>query len=206
MATSNARAQVTPRQAAGPRLTRPGNAAGAALGQEQGEDQQALVLRHAAWRKKIIDLLNKALEAELVCVLRYKRLHFAANVVPPPRIARAFLLHANEESAHADRLAQRIADLGGEPDFSSDSPARRSRVADEVLPSLRAMVASKLKTERAAIETYHQALALLGDSDATTRELLQGILGDKQRHAQELERWAADRHDHPAGLRDPQPG
>jgi bacterioferritin len=196
--TSNVRVQVTPRHAAGPRR--------AAQPADAVQDQQALALRHAAWRKNIVDLLNKALEAELVCVLRYKRLHFAADVVPPPGIARAFLLHANEESAHADRLAQRIADLGGEPDFSSDSPARRSRVADEVSPSLHSMVASKLRTERAAIETYHQALALLGDSDATTRQLLDGILSDKQNHAQELERWAIDRHDHPAGLQDPQPG
>lgn len=204
MVISNARAQVTPRQVADPRLALPGHAATGAA--SRGQDQEAVALRHAAWRKNIVDLLNKALEAELVCVLRYKRLHFAADVVPPPRIARAFLLHANEESAHADRLAQRIADLGGEPDFSSDSPARRSRIADEVSPSLHSMVASKLRTERAAIETYHQALALLGDSDATTRQLLVGILSDKQNHAQELERWATDRHDQPAGLRDPQPG
>ncbi|MFM2287943.1 MAG: hypothetical protein RL684_1086, partial [Pseudomonadota bacterium] len=31
------------------------------------------------------------------------------------------LVHSNEEQGHADRLAERIVQLGGEPDFTPDS-------------------------------------------------------------------------------------
>lgn len=36
-------------------------------------------------------------------------------------MAAEFLEHAAEEQEHADRLAQRIVQLGGEPDFNPDT-------------------------------------------------------------------------------------
>ena len=84
-------------------------------------DQGAVNPSYGPWRKDIIKLLNDSLATELVCVLRYKRHHYTAVGVTSPKIAEEFLVHANEESGHADRLAQRIVQLGGEPDFSPDS-------------------------------------------------------------------------------------
>ena len=73
------------------------------------------------YRDAIVKLLNDALATELVCVLRYKRHYFTAKGVSSPKITDEFLVHANEESAHADAIAERIVQLGGEPDFSPDS-------------------------------------------------------------------------------------
>lgn len=72
------------------------------------------------WAADIVRLLNGALATELVCVLRYKRHHFTATGLNAPAVAAEFMVHANEEAGHADRLAARIVQLGGEPDFSPE--------------------------------------------------------------------------------------
>lgn len=92
-------------------------------------DQGGVTPGYGPWRKDIIKLLNDSLATELVCVLRYKRHHFTADGRASAKIAEEFLVHANEESGHADRLARRIVQLGGEPDFSPDSLLKRSHAA-----------------------------------------------------------------------------
>jgi bacterioferritin (cytochrome b1) len=70
-----------------------------------------------------------------------------------PEIAGEFLGYANEESAHADRLAQRIVELGGEPDFSPDSLTERSYVAYDDSSDLQAMIRANLIAERGRSRT-----------------------------------------------------
>ena len=142
-----------------------------------------------ASRKDIIRLLNGALATELVCVLRYKRHHFTASGLASPKIAEEFLVHANEESAHADRLARRIVQLGGEPDFSPASLAGRSHAAYDDSMDLSAMIRANLIAELVAIEAYTQLIALIGEKDTSTRRLLEDILSDEQGHADELKDW-----------------
>ncbi len=146
----------------------------------------------AGRRADIVRLLNGALATELVCVLRYKRHHFTAKGLASPTIAAEFLVHANEESAHADRLAQRIVQLGGKPDFSPDALATRSHAAYDDSTELRAMIQANLVAERIAIECYGQMIALVGDSDPTTRRLLEDLLAAEQAHADELGDWLGD--------------
>jgi bacterioferritin len=152
-------------------------------------DQGAITPSYGPWRDDIIKLLNDSLATELVCVLRYKRHHFTAAGLASPKIADEFLVHANEESAHADRLARRIVQLGGKPDFSPDSLARRSHAAYDESTELKAMIRANLIAERVAIEAYSQIIALIGDKDSTTRRLLEDILSDEQEHADELADW-----------------
>jgi len=152
-------------------------------------DQGAITPSYGPWREDIIKLLNDSLATELVCVLRYKRHHFTAAGLASPKIADEFLVHANEEAAHADRLARRIVQLGGKPDFSPDSLARRSHAAYDESTELKAMIRANLIAERVAIEAYSQIIALIGDKDSTTRRLLEDILSDEQEHADELADW-----------------
>ena len=154
-------------------------------------NQGAMTPHYGPWRKDIIQLLNDSLATELVCVLRYKRHHFTANGLASAKIAEEFLVHANEESAHADRLAQRIVQLGGEPDFSPDSLSQRSHAAYDDSPDLKAMIKANLIAERVAIESYSQIITLIGDKDSTTRRLLEDILSQEQEHAEELKDWLA---------------
>ena len=141
------------------------------------------------WREDIIKLLNDALATELVCVLRYKRHHFTAEGRASPKIAEEFMVHANEEAGHADRLALRISQLGGEPNFSPDSLSKRSHAKYDESLDLSSMIRSNLVAERVAIETYSQMIDLIGDKDSTTRRLLEDILSDEQEHADELKDW-----------------
>jgi bacterioferritin len=152
-------------------------------------DQGAVTPSYGPWREDVIKLLNDSLATELVCVLRYKRHHFTAEGLASPKIAEEFLVHANEEAGHADRLAQRIVQLGGEPDFSPDTLSGRSHAAYDDSSDLKAMIKANLIAERVAIETYSQIIALIGDKDSTTRRLLEDILADEQEHADELKDW-----------------
>ena len=155
-------------------------------------DQGAVTPHYGPWRQDVIKLLNDSLATELVCVLRYKRHHFTAEGLASPKIAQEFLVHANEESAHADRLAQRIVQLGGAPDFSPNSLTQRSHAAYDESPDLKAMIKANLIAERVAIEAYSQIITLLGNKDPITRRLLEDILSDELAHAEELKDWLAD--------------
>ena len=155
-------------------------------------DQGAVTPSYGPWRNDIVALLNDCLATELVCVLRYRRHHFTAVGLASPKIAEEFLVHANEESAHADRLAQRIVQLGGEPDFSPDTLIQRSHAAYDDSTGLKAMIRANLIAERVAIETYSQIIAMIGDKDTTTRRLLEDILSEEQEHAEELKDWLTD--------------
>ena len=134
-------------------------------------------------------LLNDALATELVCVLRYKRHHFMASGASSPKIAEEFMVHANEEAGHADRIAERIVQLGGEPDFSPSTLLERSHADYNDSNDLKTMIRANLIAERIAIEAYRQMIALLADKDPTTRRMLEDILAVEEEHADELKDW-----------------
>ena len=134
----------------------------------------------------VIGLLNGSLATELVCVMRYRRHHFTATGLASPAIAAEFLVHANAELGHADRIAERIVQLGGEPDFSPAGLLDRSHAGYDDATEIKAMVRANLVAERVAMETYRQMIALIGDKDPTTRRMLEDILADEEEHADEM--------------------
>lgn len=146
----------------------------------------AVTPSYGPWRDDIVRLLNGALATELVCVLRYKRHHFTAKGLASPAIADEFMVHASEEAAHGDRLAERIVQLGGEPDFSPESLLSRSHADYDASSELQAMVRANLVAERIAVEAYRQMIDLIGDKDPTTRRLLEDIQHDEEEHANEM--------------------
>ena len=152
-------------------------------------DDGAITPAYGPHRDAIVKLLNDALATELVCVLRYKRHHFMASGVSSPKIAEEFMVHANEEAAHADKIAQRIVQLGGEPDFSPATLLQRSHADYDESNDLKDMVRANLIAERIAVEAYRQMIALLADKDPTTRRMLESILAEEEEHADELKDW-----------------
>lgn len=152
-------------------------------------DDGAVTPAYGPHREAIVKLLNDSLATELVCVLRYKRHHFMASGLESPKIAEEFLVHANEESAHADLIARRIVQLGGEPDFSPSTLLQRSHADYDESNDLQTMVRVNLVAERIAVETYRQMIALLADKDPTTRRMLESILAEEEEHADELKDW-----------------
>ena len=152
-------------------------------------DEGAVTPAYGPWRDDIVRLLNGALATELTCVLRYRRHHFMANGLESPTIAEEFLVHANAELAHADRIAQRIVQLGGEPDFNPVGLLERSHADYDAVNDLKGMIRANLVAERVAVETYRQMIRLVADKDSTTRRLLEDILADEEEHADELKDW-----------------
>ena len=149
-------------------------------------EKGAVTPGYGPWREDIVQLLNDALATELVCVLRYKRHHFTAKGMSSPAIADEFMVHALAESGHGDRLAERIVQLGGEPDFAPDSLLGRSHAEYDSSPGLKDMIRANLVAERVAVEAYRQMITLVGDKDPTTRRLLEDILHDEEEHADEM--------------------
>ncbi|CAN5806849.1 ferritin-like domain-containing protein [soil metagenome] len=149
----------------------------------------AVTPSYGPWRDDIVKMLNDSLATELVCVLRYKRHYFTAKGVQSSSVADEFLVHANEESAHADMIAERIVQLGGEPDFSPNTLLARSHADYDESADLQAMIRANLIAERVAIEAYTQMIRLIGDKDPTTRKILVDILSQEQEHADELGDW-----------------
>jgi len=149
-------------------------------------EKGAVTSGYAADRKQVIKLLNEALATELVCVLRYKRHYFMASGIQAAPVAAEFLQHATEEMSHADLLAKRIIELGGEPDFSPDGLAQRSHAEYVAGDSLTRMIEEDLIAERIAIESYREMIAYLGDEDSTTRRMLETILASEEGHAEDL--------------------
>ena len=149
----------------------------------------AVTPSYGPWRENIIKLLNDSLATELVCILRYKRHHFTAKGVASPKIAEEFMVHAQEETQHADKIAERIVQLGGEPDFAPQTLLDRSHADYDDSLDLQAMIRANLVAERVAIESYSQMIRMIGDKDPITRRLLVDVLAQEEEHAEELSDW-----------------
>jgi bacterioferritin len=149
-------------------------------------DAGAVTSGYSADREMVLKLLNDSLATEIVCVLRYRRHHFMAKGIHSKGIAEEFLVHSNEEQGHADQLADRIVQLGGEPDFSPQHLAGRSHAEYSEGATLPDMIKEDLVAERIAIDSYRDFIQYLGDKDPTTRRLLESILAVEEQHADEL--------------------
>jgi bacterioferritin len=146
----------------------------------------AVTQSYGADRAMVLKLLNEALATEIVCVLRYKRHYFMASGAMAEAIKSEFLAHANEEQGHADQIAERIVQLGGEPDLDPASLTTRSHAEYVAGGTLAEMVKEDLVAERVAIESYTEMIRFLGDGDTTSRRMLEGILANEEEHAEEL--------------------
>jgi bacterioferritin len=149
-------------------------------------ERGAVTQGYSADRETVLKLLNEALATELICVLRYRRHYFMASGLESQSVAAEFLQHANEEQGHADQIAARIVQLGGEPNFSPDGLSTRSHAQYVEGTDLIDMIKEDLVAERIAIDSYREMVAYCGNEDPTTRRLLEGILAVEEEHAEDL--------------------
>ena len=141
---------------------------------------------YSADRETIIKLLNDSLATEIVCTLRYKRHYFMATGIKASVAAAEFQEHADQEQEHADRLAERIVQLGGEPDFNPEGLLTRSHAQYAEGHDLRDMIKEDLIAERIAIDTYREIVQYIGDKDPTTRRIFEDILAQEEEHADDM--------------------
>ena len=134
----------------------------------------------------VIPLLNEALASEIMCVQRYQRHYLLASEISSESVTAEFLQHANEEQTHADHLARRIIELGGEPNLSPDGSPGAGGFEYVEGQSVTDMITEDLIAERIAIDSYQQIIMSLGSDDPTTKRLLEDILANEEEHAQDL--------------------
>jgi bacterioferritin len=149
-------------------------------------EQGAVTSGYAADRDTVLRLLNEALATEIVCTLRYRRHYYMAQGIHGEAAQAEFLEHANEEQEHADRIAARIVQLGGAPNFSPEGLTLRSHAEYVEGETLKEMIQEDLVAERIAIESYREMVLYIGDKDPTTRNMLEEILAVEEEHADDL--------------------
>ena len=135
----------------------------------------AVTAGYRADRETVLKLLNDALATEIVCTLRYRRHHFMAKGIQSKSIADEFLQHSNEEQQHADQIAGRIVQIGGEPNFSPDGLLSRSHAEYVEGETLVDMIREDLVAERVAIDSYREIVQYLSDKDPTSRRVMEKL-------------------------------
>ncbi|WP_440223642.1 ferritin-like domain-containing protein [Dokdonella sp. MW10] len=147
---------------------------------------------YKADRETVIKLLNESLATEIVCVLRYKFHYYMASGINAKSVAAEFLEHAAEEQGHADRIAERITQLDGKPNFSPEGMLTRSHSEYIEGESLVEMIQEDLVAERIAIDSYREIVQYLGNDDPTTRRMMEEILASEEEHAEDLKTLLED--------------
>ena len=149
-------------------------------------EEGAVTESYAADRGKVLEMLNEALATELVCVLRYRHDYFVARGLDAKGAADEFMQHATQELEHADRIAERIVQLGGEPGMDPGQLAGRSHSEYRTGRTVQEAIRENLVAERIAIDSYREMVRYLGDRDPTTRRMLEEILAVEEEHADDL--------------------
>ena len=149
-------------------------------------EEGAVTEGYKANREQVTKVLNDVLATEIVCVLRYKRHYYMAQGISSDSVKAEFLQHANEEQQHADWVAERITQIGGEPNFNPEGLATRSHSEYKPGDSLTDMIKEDLVAERIAIESYSEIVRWLGNDDPTSRLLIEQILKMEEEHANDM--------------------
>jgi bacterioferritin len=155
---------------------------------EQHLSAGAVTDEYNADRAEVIRVLDILLATELMCVLRYKRHYFMAAGINAEVAKKEFLEHAQEAQQHAERLAARIVELNGRPDFNPQTLVRRSLSQYTEATTLHEMIREDLIAERIAVEAYSEVVRWLGDNDVTTRKLIADILMVEEQHATDMQK------------------
>ncbi|MBA0051671.1 bacterioferritin [Streptomyces sp. AJS327] len=139
-------------------------------------------------RDRVIGVLNDVVATEVVCWMRYTRHAIAATGIDRAQVSAEFTDHAKEEMQHALQAAERISQLGGDPDFDPATIKQRAHT-DYTTPAdgdLQQMLRDNLLAERIVISTYQEIIRWLSDRDPTTRRVLENILEEEEEHADDL--------------------
>jgi bacterioferritin len=136
--------------------------------------------------KQTIEILQSVLATEIVCVLRYTMNAVAATGISSDSVKAEFDEHAKEEQEHARKVAERINQLGGTPNFNPEGLASRSASQYVEGGNLIEMIKENLVAERIACEHYRELIRYFADKDPTTRVMMEGILTNEEEHANDM--------------------
>jgi bacterioferritin len=136
--------------------------------------------------KKTIEILQSVLATEIVCVLRYTQNAVAATGLSSEGVRTEFQEHANEEMEHVHLVAERINQLGGDPNFNPEGILTRSASQYSQGGNLVEMIKENLVAERIAVDHYRELVRYFGNNDPGTRNMIEDILRVEEEHANDM--------------------
>ena len=160
-------------------------------------DNGAITQDYSLDIEKARELLNEALATEIMCVMRYRHHQIIATGIDRPQVAAEFMEHAMDEERHMMLLAERINQLGGNPDFNPGTVSQRTATEYGSNGDLLDLIKEDLIAERIAIMVYRKLIEWFGTSDPTTRRMLEDILKDEEDHADDLSELLTAKHAQP---------
>jgi len=149
-------------------------------------EQGALGTNYGGDVRKAIEILQSVLATELVCVLRYTQHAIAAHGISSEGVKAEFSEHAKDEWEHAQAVAERINQLGGEPNFNPEGLATRSASQYSQGGNLVELIRENLIAERIAVDHYRELVRYFGNDDPSTRVMIEGILKVEEEHADDM--------------------
>lgn len=149
-------------------------------------DEGAVTKDYALDIDQACKLLNEALATEIMCVLRYRHHQIIAKGIASLEVAKEFEEHALDEERHMLMIAERIDQLGGNPDLNPATVMQRTATEYGGSKNLEVLIKEDLIAERIAIMVYRKLIDWFGTADSTTRRMLEEILKDEEDHATDL--------------------
>lgn len=130
---------------------------------------------------KLIETLNSLLADELTAINQYMVHSEMCDNWGYEKLHKRFEKRAIDEMKHAEKLIARILFLEGIPVVSN---LKKITIGADVPKQL----ASDHSAEEGAIKAYNEAIQLAGEvGDFATREVLESILQDEDKHIDEIE-------------------
>ncbi|NEX23010.1 bacterioferritin [Thiorhodococcus mannitoliphagus] len=132
---------------------------------------------------RVLGYLGRAMSHELSAVQQYLTHAGLAKLWGMDEVCEHFRREALEEQEHAERLTNRMLQLGAMPNASQLTPVRAG-------PSLIELLEADRLLELRAVELYREAAqycALIGDTE--DRALFHGLHDEELTHAREIETW-----------------
>lgn len=156
---------------------------------QQAIRQGAVTREYRADTQRVVQALNGLRSTEVMSYLQYMQHQYMAVSLLSPGLKAEFQAHATQELDHANRLAERIQQLGGVPIYDPKEIAAKAAnvgIVPEQGATLTEMVVEDLMLERQQIEAYTALVREIDNQDLVTRHMLIAILADTEKHASEL--------------------
>lgn len=131
--------------------------------------------------KKVIELLNQARARELTAISQYMAHHYELEDQDLGKLAAKLKEIAIAEMKHAEKLAERILFLKGEPTTKPDGQAQKGQ-------EIAAMLATDIGLEAEAVKMYNEsAVICAAEKDQISKELFEELLRDEEDHLNTFE-------------------
>jgi bacterioferritin len=124
---------------------------------------------------KLLDMLNRAIAAELQVSIQYMWQHVQWKGIEHYAVSEGFKDTAVGEMKHAEKIAERLWDLGGKP-TTQPSPIFVGEKLEE-------MIQFDIKAELEAINMYKEIMEIAAkEGDVATKEIFEEIEAEEEEH------------------------